>query len=106
MTDDRETVEEEEMKPSSSKETFTGKEGDMDTSGDVVDAGADNADGENDNGVDNNEKVAKQGSAEVGEEYEYTKRDPDTTELYKIFIKNIHPKFGFKVNIVLFICLF
>lgn len=96
MTDDTETIEQEEMKPSSSKETATGKEEDMDSCGDKGDDATDGADGKNDNDVDDNDEEApEQGSAE-GEEYEYTKRDLDTTELYKIFIKNIHHRVGFK----------
>ena len=39
-------------------------------------------------------------STETQDEYSYTKRDPSSSELYKVFIKNIRSHFGFRVSTV------
>ena len=54
-----------------------------------------------DNGDATNEKNGDdtKESIEEHDEYGYTKRDPSSSELNKVFIKNIPPNFGFRVSI-------
>ena len=49
--------------------------------------------GDEDKGGGNNKE-----SPEAQDEYGYTKRDPSSSELYKVCIKNIRSRFGFRVR--------